>query len=86
MNRINYITRGVCSREIIITVCDDGETLEHVEFIGGCEGNTKGVASLCKGMKIDELINRLEGITCGQKETSCPNELALALIKYKNAK
>lgn len=83
MEQIRYTPRGVCSREILITVGDDGETVESVEFKGGCDGNAKGVASLCRGMKIDEVITRLEGISCGWKPTSCPNELAQALKQYK---
>lgn len=84
MEQIRYVPRGVCSREIMVTIGDDGDTIEKIEFIGGCSGNTKGIASLCRGMKIDEVIERLGGIHCGIKPTSCPNELALALKKYKN--
>ncbi len=80
MKQIKYIPRGVCSREILITLSDD-EIVDKVEFIGGCDGNAKGVAALCRGMKKDDLIARLEGITCGGKNTSCPNELAKALKK-----
>lgn len=77
-----FTPHGVCSREINIIIGDD-ETVERIEFKGGCDGNAKGVASLCKGMKASEVIKRLEGITCGMKKTSCPNELAQALKKIK---
>ena len=73
----DYSTRGVCSRMIHITVEDD--TVTDVKFIGGCHGNTQGVAALAKGMKVDEIIARLEGIDCGGKGTSCPDQLAKAL-------
>lgn len=73
----DYRTRGVCSRMIHITVEDD--TVTDVKFIGGCHGNTQGVAALAKGMKVDEIIARLEGIDCGGKGTSCPDQLAKAL-------
>lgn len=62
---------------IHITVEDD--TVTDVKFIGGCHGNTQGVAALAKGMKVDEIIARLEGIDCGGKGTSCPDQLAKAL-------
>ena len=75
-----YKTRGTCSQFIQIEA--DGDTLTHVEFIGGCAGNTQGVASLVQGMKIDEVISRLKGIQC-RAGTSCPDQLAQALEKFK---
>jgi uncharacterized protein (TIGR03905 family) len=75
---INYKTRGTCASHIIIDVNDDG-IVENVQFIGGCSGNTQGVAALVKGMSKDEAIKRLEGIKCGMKPTSCPDQLAKAL-------
>lgn len=80
-----YNTRGTCSVQIIIDINDDN-TIENVQFIGGCNGNLKGINALVKGMKIDEVIDRLTGITCGFKPTSCPDQLATALkqIKEKN--
>ena len=81
MNTINYTTRGVCSRGIEIDV-EDGRVLE-VRFNGGCNGNTQGVAALCKGMLIEEVIDRLSGIKCGFKGTSCPDQLAKALAENK---
>ncbi len=82
MGRITrYTTCGTCSREIIVET-EDGR-IEGVCFIGGCSGNTQGVASLVRGMEIDEAIARLEGIDCGGRGTSCPDQLAKALRKAK---
>ena len=71
----------VCSQEMIIEV--DGDTLKKVTIIGGCAGNTLGVSNLIQGMNIDEAINRLKGIQCGIKGTSCPDQLAIALEEIK---
>ena len=76
-----YKTRGVCSRSIVIDV--DNETVKSVRFVGGCNGNTQGVASLVAGMKIDDVIGRLSGINCGGRGTSCPDQLSQALIQIK---
>ncbi len=76
-----YNTKGVCSSTITFEV-EDG-TVRSVQFRGGCNGNLKGIAALCEGMKIDDVIERLEGIRCGFKPTSCPDQLALALKKVK---
>jgi len=78
---ISYKTRGVCSREINISVTDG--IIDEVRFLGGCHGNTQGVAALVKGMAVDEAISRLSGIRCGFKNTSCPDQLAEALKKIK---
>lgn len=72
-----YKTQGTCSQMIQLEL--DGDTIKSVEFIGGCSGNTQGIASLVKGMKAEEAIARLEGIRCGFKPTSCPDQLAKAL-------
>ena len=72
-----YKTRGVCSRAINIEV-EDGIIVDVV-FVGGCSGNTQGVAALAKGMKVEDAIAKLEGIKCGFKNTSCPDQLAIAL-------
>lgn len=77
-----YRPVGVCSQEIIINV--ENEIIEKVEFIGGCPGNTVGVATLLKGMKIDEAISKLKGIDCRGRGTSCPDQLARALEKIKS--
>lgn len=76
-----YKTKGVCSRSIIIEL--DGEKVVSVKFEGGCNGNTKGISALVAGMNIDEVINRLEGINCGFRGTSCPDQLANALKQAK---
>ena len=80
-NTLTYNTRGTCSRAIEIVT--DGDRIESVQFIGGCAGNTQGVAALAKGMLIDEAISRLKGIKCGFKPTSCPDQLAADLEKLK---
>ncbi len=77
-----YRPVGVCSQEIIINV--ENEIIKKVQFIGGCPGNTVGVASLLKGMNIDEAIKRLKGIDCRGRGTSCPDQLSKALEEIKN--
>ena len=74
---IEYKTKGTCSRGLVIDV-EDG-VITSCKFIGGCAGNTQGVAALVKGMKVEEAIERLSGIKCGFKPTSCPDQLARAL-------
>ena len=69
-----YNTRGTCSQQIIIDI-DDNKKLANVTYIGGCNGNLKGISSLVKGMNIDDVITKLEGTTCGFKPTSCPDQL-----------
>ena len=78
--QITYTTKGTCSRQIIIDVQDD--VITNVQFVGGCSGNTQGVAALAIGMKTDEVIKRLRGIKCGFKPTSCPDQLACALEEH----
>ncbi len=75
--KFSYKTKGVCSRSILIEVEDN--IVKNVQFEGGCNGNTKGIAALVVGMPVDEVIERLDGITCGFKGTSCPAQLAQAL-------
>jgi len=77
MTTINYKTQGTCSREIHITL--DGDIIENIEVIGGCNGNLQGISKLLKGMDKNEAIKRLEGIRCGFKPTSCPDQIAKAL-------
>lgn len=74
---MTYLTRGVCSQMINIEM--DGDIVKKVVFKGGCPGNAQGVAKLVEGMHKDEVISRLEGIRCGFKSTSCPDQLAQAL-------
>lgn len=75
--KYTYIPKGVCSRQISFDIEDN--VVKNVQFIGGCNGNLKGIASLVQGMNINEVIERLEGIKCGMKATSCPDQLAMAL-------
>ena len=77
-----YLTNGTCSRQIIFNVNDSGE-VEVVKFIGGCSGNLQGIAKLVNHRPVDEVIELLSGIKC-RNNTSCPDQLAKALIKYKN--
>lgn len=79
----SYTTKGTCSREILFQV-NDGK-VSNVQFIGGCNGNLKGIGALVEGMSIDDVIARVEGIHCGMKSTSCPDQLAQALKAAKNA-
>ena len=72
-----YKPTGVCSKEFNIEL--DGDVIKSVKFTGGCSGNTQGVAALVAGMKVSDAISRLEGIRCGIRETSCPDQLAKAL-------
>ena len=78
---MTYKTKGVCSREINFEVEDN--KVKNVQFVGGCSGNTQGVARLIDGMDIDEAISRIEGIQCGFRPTCCPDQLAQALKEYK---
>lgn len=75
--KYQYITQGTCSRVINFDV--ENGIVNDVEFIGGCNGNLKGIASLVKGMKVEDVISRLEGLTCGAKGTSCPDQFSKAL-------
>lgn len=75
--KYSYRPNGVCSRMISFDI-EDG-TVKNIKFTGGCSGNTQGVASLAEGMKADEIIERLSGIRCGFKGTSCPDQLAKAV-------
>ena len=77
-----YKTKGVCSQEIHFEL--DGNKVTNVEFVGGCSGNTQGVARLVEGMDVNDAISRLEGIKCGFRPTSCPDQLAQALKKALN--
>ena len=78
MMTYRYTPRGVCSRDISIEVAEDG-TIRPVEFVGGCHGNLQGISRLVEGMPVEEAIRRLDGIRCGGKSTSCPDQLAQAL-------
>ena len=74
---MDYKPKGVCSRNIHVEL--DGDTIREVKFTDGCNGNTQGISALVKGMKAEEAIRRLEGIKCGFRSTSCPDQLSKAL-------
>jgi uncharacterized protein (TIGR03905 family) len=74
---MEYKTRGVCSQKIEFEIADN--KVQNVLFHGGCNGNLQGIARLIEGMNVDEAITRIEGIHCGHRQTSCPDQLAQAL-------
>ena len=78
-----FKTSGTCSQRILFDI-EDGK-VHNVKFIGGCNGNLKGIAALVEGMDVDTVIERVQGVTCGMRKTSCPDQLAQALIAAKNA-
>ena len=80
---IDYRTRGVCSTRMVIDVEDD--TIQSVKIFNGCDGNLQGISRLVEGMKVADAISKLEGIRCGFKPTSCPDQLAQALKQAVNA-
>ena len=82
METIKYTPKGVCSREINITI--DNDIIKNLTVIGGCPGNLLGIKALCENQNIDYVINKLNNIRCGFKNTSCPDQIAKALIEYKN--
>ncbi len=79
--KITYKPRGVCSRLMEIEI-EDGK-IASVQVTGGCDGNLKGISRLLVGMEVDEAIRRMEGIRCGMKATSCPDQLSIALRRYQ---
>ncbi len=81
---ISYQTVGTCCRMMNVEIEDD--IVKDVEFIGGCNGNLKGIKSLIIGMNINDVIAKLKGITCGDKSTSCPDQLATCLLNYIQTK
>ena len=81
MHNYEYSPKGVCSRRVTFDI-DEGK-LYNVHFEGGCNGNLKGISALVKGQNIDDVIERLDGIQCGFKSTSCPDQIAKALKSYK---
>ena len=74
---MQYKTRGTCSQLINLEL--DGDVIKSVEFIGGCDGNLQGICSLVEGMPAQQVVERLKGIRCGRKNTSCPDQFAKAL-------
>ncbi|MDD6212258.1 MAG: TIGR03905 family TSCPD domain-containing protein [Clostridiales bacterium] len=79
---MQFRTKGTCSQVISFDIQDN--KLTNVTFLGGCSGNTQGISKLVEGMDIDEVISRLEGIRCGSRPTSCPDQLSRALKQYKS--
>ncbi|WP_310602486.1 TIGR03905 family TSCPD domain-containing protein [Anaerosporobacter sp.] len=77
---MNYKTSGVCSNEIQFEI--ENNIIQSVSFIGGCSGNTQGISKLVEGMSVEEVIKKLEGVKCGFRPTSCPDQLAKALKAY----
>lgn len=82
MKHIQYQTQGTCSKLIDVTA-DENNVIQQVSFLGGCNGNLQGISKLVVGQKIDDVISRLSGIRCGNKSTSCPDQLSLALEALK---
>ena len=82
METIRYTPRGVCARQMEIDV-EDG-IIKEFRIVGGCHGNGQGISALVKGMKVDDVIERLQNIRCGNKESSCPAQLATALKENYN--
>jgi uncharacterized protein (TIGR03905 family) len=81
--RYTYTPRGVCSRQINVEL--DGDTIEHIDFVGGCNGNLKAIGKLVKGKSVDEVAQILEGNTCGPRPTSCADQMVKALRAAQQA-
>lgn len=79
-----YRPEGVCSREIIIEI--ENDIIKNLKIVGGCPGNTVGVSKLVQNRNVDDVIKLLKGIMCGDKGTSCPDQVAKALENYKKSK
>lgn len=79
-----YKTRGTCSSQITFDLEDN--IVRNVKFYGGCNGNLKGIANLVEGMTVEDIAERLSGVTCGFKSTSCPDQLARAIVEAYNSK
>lgn len=83
MKHIQYKTQGTCSQLIDVTT-DDNDVIQQVSFVGGCNGNLQGISRLVVGQKAADVIKRLDGIRCGTKRTSCPDQLCRALEEISN--
>ena len=77
-----YIPSGVCSSEMIFDIDENTHIINELKVINGCNGNLKGISSLVKGMKVEDVITKLSGITCGFRQTSCPDQIAIALKEF----
>ena len=82
MEKFIYKPKGVCSREMIFEI--EGETIVSLTVIGGCAGNLSGISSIVKGMNYNQVVSAFENIKCGNKTTSCPDQMAIALKQYFN--
>ena len=78
MKEVDFKPKGICAVRMNVKISDDG-TIEDISILGGCDGNHKGLIALCKGMQASEVVQRLKGIRCGAKATSCPDQLAKAI-------
>ena len=83
MIQYDFVPRGVCSRNIHVELSDDGNTVEHVSFVGGCNGNLSAIGKLVHGMNTDAVIDLLKGNTCGPRPTSCADQMTIALTQAK---
>lgn len=81
-----YTPEGVCSKQMIIEIDEENDTIISVKIVGGCPGNTVGVSKLVEGRKIEEVIDMLKGIPCGYRGTSCPDQLSKALEQIKESR
>lgn len=80
MDIVKYETKGVCSSLIEVKI--ENNIIKDLHFVGGCNGNLQGISTLCKGMDVNDVIKKLKGIRCGNKQTSCPDQLANCLHEY----
>ena len=84
IDRVFYNTQGTCSKQIVVDI--DNDVIVGVAFMGGCHGNLQGISKLVVGMKVQDVIEKLQGIKCGSKQTSCPDQLATCLVQYLQKK
>ena len=81
METFEYTPKGVCSSKMLFEI--EGDLILYIKIIGGCPGNSLGIRALTKGKTIDEIISKLNGIKCGYKDTSCPDQISVGLNQYK---
>lgn len=79
--RFEYVPEGVCSKHFLFEI-DDNNTILSLNVVGGCNGNLKGISSILKGMKVEDVISRFENITCRERKTSCPDQISKALKRF----
>ena len=83
--KFEYFPKGVCSVKMTFDINDD-DTINSLEVVGGCNGNLKGISSIVRGMDVDRVIQAFDGVECGIKKTSCPDQIARALKSYKESR